>query len=510
MNFGKKSKEKNRLIKENNNYKRILSDEYELEEKEKIWALIIDNLDKIIEIDSNDEIAIGEKIKYLMYLKQFDVAEKISEELLEKNSENIIALNYLSKIQRNKGNLNKEKEYLERIIYLSSEEEQQKAAIRLARINSLLYEKEKKDNISETLPKDIMKTREEEQRQFAEEKSEEETFFTKEEQEDYINQKYKEFIEGKITQNQLSGIIEELKKYPDQTTSMLFLVDLYSKITGKYDSSIDKLEQYKVKNKLSEDEINFVDEEIAKYNAILNFGKKQEQLENKEEIERKRMIKEQREYSKLILEKMKKGKIKKEELPEIVEKLENYPDKARSIFLIIKLYEIIEGRNSALKMLAQYTKMQNLSDYEKRKIVDMQMIISDKMQYESSTTEKIKRIYSRRKEKELRNEKRYKRKVQKETIIRYIEEGKNIEQIEKLLARNGNKMTINSIRKIRDKYAEEHEKIMKKILQTKATVNDLLDAGYEPNEIYKFIGYEIPLKEIKQIEMQQEGIELDD
>lgn len=287
MNFGKKSKEKNRLIKENNNYKRILSDEYELEEKEKIWALIIDNLDKIIEIDSNDEIAIGEKIKYLMYLKQFDVAEKISEELLEKNSENIIALNYLSKIQRNKGNLNKEKEYLERIIYLSSEEEQQKAAIRLARINSLLYEKEKKGNISETLPKDIIKIHEEEQRQFAEKKSEEKIFFTKEEQEDYINQKYKEFIEGKITQNQLSGIIEELKKYPDQTTSMLFLVDLYSKITGKYDSSIDKLEQYKVKNKLSEDEINSVDEEIEKYNTILNFDKKQEQLESKEKLREK-------------------------------------------------------------------------------------------------------------------------------------------------------------------------------------------------------------------------------
>lgn len=222
------------------------------------------------------------------------------------------------------------------------------------------------------------------------------------------------------------------------------------------------------------------------------------------------MIKEQRKYSKLILEKIKKGKIKKEELQEIVEKLENYPDKARSIFLIIKLYEIIEGRNSALKMLAQYTKMQDLSDYEKRKIVDMQMIISDKMQYENSTTEKIKRIYLRKKEKELRNEKRYKRKIQKDTIIRYVEEGKTIEQIEKLLARNGNKMTINAIRKIRDKYSKENENIMQKILQVKATVNDLLEAGYEPNEVYKFIGYEIPLKEIKQIENEKEELEISD
>lgn len=510
MDLWKKSKEKFRLIKENDNYKKILQNNYDVEERNKLYGLIINNLDKILEINPDDEIAIGEKIKYLIYLKQFDSAEKVSKELLEKNSENIVALNYLSKVQRHNGNLEKEKEYLEKIIDLSSEEEQQKATIRLARVNGILYEKQKKENMNTNFTKSKNDLNEEKQRKFAEEKMAEKVFFTKEEQEDYINQKYKEFVEGKITQKQLSGIIDELKKYPDQTTSMLFLVDLYSKITGKYESSIDKLEQYKTKNKLSENEMNSVSEEIKKYEALLNFDEKQKQLENQEKENIEKKLKEQREYSRFILGKIKKGKLKKEELPEIVEKLEEYPDKARSIFLITKLYEIIEGKNEALKVLAKYTKLEDLSEYEKRKILDMQITISSKIQYENSTTEKIKRIYLKKQEKEKREEKRYERKVQKENIIKYLEEGKNIEQIEKLLARNGNKMTINAIRKIRDKYAEKNEKVMAKILQAKVTAADLLDAGYEPNEVYKFIGYEIPLKEIRQIEMKQDDIELSD
>lgn len=506
MDLWKKSKEKFRLIKDNNNYKKILQNTYDVEERDKLCALIINNLDKILEINPDDEIAIGEKIKYLIYLKQFDFAERMSKKLLEKNSSNIVALNYLSKIQRNNGNLEEEKEYLEKIIDLSSEEEQQKATIRLARVNGLLYEKQKKEN----LVKSEMNLKDEEQKKFAEEKNVEKIFYTKEEQDDYINEKYKEFVEGRITQKQLSGIIDDLKKYPDQTTSMLFLVDLYSKITGKYENSIDKLEQYKLKNKLLDNEINSVNEEIKKYEALLNFDEKQKQLEKQERENIEKKIKEQREYSRFVLEKIKKGKLKREELPEIVEKLEKYPDKARSIFLITKLYEIIEGKNEALKVLAKYTKLEDLSEYEKRKISDMQITISSKIQYENSTTEKIKRIYMKKQEKEKREERRYKRKIQKDNIIEFLEEGKNIEQIEKLLARDGNKMTINTIRKIRDQYAEQNEKVMERIIQSRLTANDLLKAGYEPNEVYKFIGYEISLKEIKQIENEKEELEIGD
>lgn len=353
-----------------------------------------------------------------------------------------------------------------------------------------------------------MQSRDEKQKEYADKKADENIVFTKEEQEDYINQKYKEFIEGKVQKTQIAEMIEELKKYPDETRSMLFLVDLYSKITGKYESSIEKLEQYKMKNKLSADEIETVNEEIKGYRNILSFEERQEQIENEERKEKQKQIKEQREYSKFILGKIKKGKIKKEELPEIVERLESYPDKARSIFLITKIYEIIEGRNSALKMLAKYTKVKDLSDYERRKISEMEEVISEKIKHESSTTERIKRIYLKKQQAEERKEKRYERKIQKETVINYVEEGKTIEQIKKLLQSNGTIMTITSIRNIMNKCAKYNEKIQERIGQSRKTVSDLLEAGYEPNQVYKMVGHEISLKEIKQMTKEKEDIEL--
>lgn len=493
---------------QNNNYKKRLEEAYTPEKKEKLWNLIIKNLDEILEIEPDNEIAIGEKIKGCIYLQKIDNAEELSKKLIEKNPKNMIALNYLAKIQRSKGNFKKEKEYLEKMIELSSEEEQQKATIRLARVNSIL-EGTKSENCSyEKSLKNGIQISEEEQKKYAEKIADEKKSFTKEEQEDYINQKYKEFIEGKVQKKQLVEIIEELKKYPEQTTSMLFIVDLYSKMTGKYENSIEKLEQYKAKNTLSENEINSVDEEIKKYSNILNFNESQEQIENEDKIKRDKQVKEQRIYFKFILDRMKKGKIKKDELPEIVEILENYPDKARSIFVITKLYEIVEGRNAALKMLAKYTTLNDLSNYERKIIENMQNTISKRAKYENSTTERMKEIYLKKQKKEESKTKSYKRKIQKDTVIKYIEEGKNIEQIEKLLAKNNDVMTITAIRKIRDKYAQENEIVKEKIAQAKVTANELLKAGYKPNQVYNFIGYEISLKEIKQIENEIDDTEL--
>lgn len=500
-----KTKKITKLIRTNNNYKKQIKYTYSPQEKEKLWNLIVKNLDEILEIDPQNEIAIGEKIKSYINLQQFGDAKLLAEGLLEKNPENIIALNYLARIERNNGNLECEKEYLEKIIELSSEEEQQKATMRLSAINRILSEKAELDKKQ---IKNTMQSRDEKQKEYADKKADENIVFTKEEQEDYINQKYKEFIEGKVQKTQIAEMIEELKKYPDETRSMLFLVDLYSKITGKYESSIEKLEQYKMKNKLSADEIETVNEEIKGYRNILSFEERQEQIENEERKEKQKQIKEQREYSKFILGKIKKGKIKKEELPEIVERLESYPDKARSIFLITKIYEIIEGRNSALKMLAKYTKVKDLSDYERRKISEMEEVISEKIKHESSTTERIKRIYLKKQQAEERKEKRYERKIQKETVINYVEEGKTIEQIKKLLQSNGTIMTITSIRNIMNKCAKYNEKIQERIGQSRKTVSDLLEAGYEPNQVYKMVGHEISLKEIKQMTKEKEDIEL--
>lgn len=496
-----------KIAKEIKKAKQIMKNTYDQDQKEELCSYIIDKAKEILEIDPNNKIAIAERIAAYMKLGQLENAEDNSKELLKIDPDNVIALNYLSKIERNRGNLEAEKEYLEKILEISSEDEEQKVVMRLARVNRILEERQKKKDEEEITIKTKMQLNEEEQQEYAENNIDIEELFTIEKQEEYINDIYRKFSEGQINSSQLKQIGQELKKYPDEVESVIFMLDLYSKMTDEYENAMEKLIEYNdAKQDITDTQRQILKKEINKYNSILQFNEEQDKKEQEEESLRKEQTKEQREYSKLILEKIKNGKITREELPEIVSRLENYPDKARSVFLITKLYEIIEGKDEALNMLAKYTRVRNLSEYERKMISEMQIIINNKKRIENSTTEKIKRIYLKKQQAEERKEKRYERKMQKEKVIGYVEEGKSIEQIEKLLLSNGIKMTITTIRNIRDKCAKDNEKVQEKISQSMKTASDLLEAGYEPNQVYQFIGYEISLKEIKQL--SKEDIEL--
>lgn len=497
-----------KIAKEIKKAKQIMKNTYDQDQKEELCSYIIDKAKEILEIDPNNKITIAERIAAYMKLGQLENAEDNSKELLKIDPDNVIALNYLSKIERNRGNLEAEKEYLEKILEISSEDEEQKVVMRLARVNRILEERQKKKDEEEITIKTKMQLNEEEQQEYAENNIDIEELFTIEKQEEYINDIYRKFSEGQINSSQLKQIGQELKKYPDEVESVIFMLDLYSKMTDEYENAMEKLIEYNdAKQDITDTQRQILKKEINKYNSILQFNEEQDKKEQEEEDLRKEQTKEQREYSKLILEKIKNGKITREELPEIVSRLENYPDKARSVFLITKLYEIIEGKDEALNMLAKYTRVRNLSEYERKMISEMQIIINNKKRIENSTTEKIKRIYLKKQQAEERKEKRYERKMQKEKVIGYVEEGKSIEQIEKLLLSNGIKMTITTIRNIRDKCAKDNEKVQEKISQSMKTASDLLEAGYEPNQVYQFIGYEISLKEIKQLS-KEEDIEL--
>lgn len=497
-----------KIGKEIKKAKQIMKNTYDQDQKEELCSYIIDKAKEILEIDPNNKITIAERIAAYMKLGQLENAEDNSKELLKIDPDNVIALNYLSKIERNRGNLEAEKEYLEKILEISSEDEEQKVVMRLARVNRILEERQKKKDEEGITTKTKMQLNEEEQQEYAENNIDIEELFTIEKQEEYINDIYRKFSEGQINSSQLKQIGKELKKYPDEVESVIFMLDLYSKMTDEYENAMEKLIEYNdAKQDITDTQRQILKKEINKYNSILQFNEEQDKKEQEEEDLRKEQTKEQREYSKLILEKIKNGKITREELPEIVSRLENYPDKARSVFLITKLYEIIEGKDEALNMLAKYTRVRNLSEYERKMISEMQIIINNKKRIENSTTEKIKRIYLKKQQAEERKEKRYERKMQKDKVISYVEEGKSIEQIEKLLLSNGIKMTITTIRNIRDKCAKDNEKVQEKISQSMKTASDLLEAGYEPNQVYQFIGYEISLKEIKQLS-KEEDIEL--
>ena len=73
---------------------------------------------------------------------------------------------------------------------------------------------------------------------------------------------------------------------------------------------------------------------------------------------------------------MNKGKITKENLPDIVVKLETFKDRTRAIFLITKLYEILYDRERSYSELVKYTHISNLSPKEKERIANMQRLLT--------------------------------------------------------------------------------------------------------------------------------------
>lgn len=499
----KKEKQIAKIAKEIKKAKQIMKDTYDLDQKDQLCNFIIDKVKQILEIDPNNEIAIVEKITTYMKLDQLENAENTSRELLKINPNNIIALNYLSKIEQGKGNLEQEKQYLERILQIRSEDEEPQIVMRLGRVNRLIEERERKKEQSAI--KSDMELNEEKQQEYAKQNISVEELFTIETQNEYIDNIYKDFVEGKINKSQLKNIYETLKKYPDKVKSAIVIADLYSKLTDKNEGAIQILAQLENDDNLTGQEKQILKEEIHKYNSIIYYSEQQAKNEQDERDKQKEKLKEQREYSKKILDRMKKGKITKEELAEIVKKLENYPDKAKSIFLITKLYEIVEGREEALNILLKYTKLCNLSYNEKKMIIDMQTAISNRRKMDNSTTERIKRKYDKRNEKQQRKERKYKKQMQKETVIKYIEEGKTIDQIKILLQSKGTLMSITNIRKIRDYHYKNDPNMSEKIERIKNTAVEFLDAGYEASEVYKLIGCEISLKEIKQLEKENDN-----
>ena len=492
----KKTTKIKRIKQEIKRLREKIFDEYDENEKENLWSKVIDKTEQILEMDPENEVARGEKIRALINLKREKEAKEIAQELLTKNPKNIFALSYLANLAKASRNMQEEKYYLDKIIENSSEEEEQKAVMRLAKIEKILQEKEKKEKIK--TPKTDLEQKEEEQIKFAEKTIDLERKFDAEEQKDYINRIQSEFIDGKIKINDLGRIEKELNKYSDQTKSIIFLMDLYTKMTGENQIAIAILKKYKEKE-LTELEEKTISKEIGRYEELKEYEAVEDKKINEQEEQRKKLIKEQIIYSKYIVKQLKKGKIKQDELEGIVKQLESYPDKAKSIFLITKLYEIMRGRNEALTTLAKYTKITNLTSSEIKMIEEMNVSINEKIKHEKSSTEKAKKIYMKKAKKEQNAEKRYQRKIQREQIEIYIKQGKTVQQIVMLMERKGVVVSASNIRKIKDSCQKEGKSIEEKKKDEKNAM-DLLEIGYSTKQVYELIGHNFSLKQLEQWE----------
>lgn len=436
-------------------------------------------------------------MRALTNLGKYEESRTIGTQLLADDENNIFALYEMSRIENKKNNLEQAKIYLEKILHISPDMGQQVVVSKLARINNLI---EQKRQIEESHILEEMRYKqslEGQQAEFAKKLIKEENLYTIEMQNEFIEQKSKEFINGKIRKENLKEIWEELKKYPDKTKSVIFIVDLYSKITDYYIIPIKSLEVYaeQAETLTSEDYNNILDE-ITKYRRSIKLGNA---IKQKEANDAK--IKEQREYSKEIIEKLKNGEISKSDIHTIISKLQLYPDKTRSIFLISKLYEILYDKNEALIQLSNYAKSNNLDEKQKSMLVKMQNVIDTRENKKNITTSKLRKIYIKKDN----EEKRYAKVIEKQQIIDYIKQGKNVLEIFESMKERGT--SIKTITKIRKQVIQKDEKLQMENIKLEGIVKKLLQSGFKPKQVHKLVAYDVPILRIQEIqkEIQKEN-----
>lgn len=86
--------------------------------------------------------------------------------------------------------------------------------------------------------------------------------------------KNKEFISGKLSKDDLKETWDELKKYPDTTKGLIFILDLYSKATEDYTMPIKTLEMYSDEAyTLTPEEYNNILNEISRYRQLSKIDK---------------------------------------------------------------------------------------------------------------------------------------------------------------------------------------------------------------------------------------------
>lgn len=427
-------------------------------------------------INFPEEIVAREKlVKSLYIIGEERLAKQEIEDLLNMDDKNEIGLWYLAKIQRNHADIEEEKETLEKILTNSEPGTNIKVQKRL-----------------ETVKKIIDRKRLEKQLEEAKKES-----YTEEARKEFIKELQKEFLYGNLTKRDITGKIEEARKYPNFEKSLIELTNMESMMTGNKMQKINILERYvDTEPSITAEGYAQILDEIAKTRRDMENDKKIESyLDEKEEQERKGKQEaqiRQREYSKEIIAKLNKGEISKEELPVIVRKLETFVDRAKSIFLIVKLNEILYDREKAYNELIKYSKILDLSPDEKIQFTQMQKTLTDGHK-ETKTVKRIKGIY---KKKEQRQQ-NYQKKIQKAQIKKLLEEGNSVKQIFNQMKETG--IAIKTITFVKAKYVKENEDLERQQEQIQKDAQALLKGGYTPEEVYEIVEYDVAITTLRKM-----------
>ena len=409
-----------------NRLKRI---EFEAINKDRIIKKIQEIAFEILEVDNKNEIAMNQLVKCYTMQKEFEIARIYGDNILGTNPNNIFVLYNMTKLELKAGNIQKASEYNMRLLQIDENNKQgniQKNIIeerieqqrRKQEIIDRSKAKERRQREIEGKIKQIelkerkelerikkKRSMEEEQKSYGKEKIKEEKY-TVENQKEYIETITKMFIEGKINTKNIEKVKEEINKYPNKTESSLFLSEIYYAITEKEEKGIEQINEcIDTAQSLSREEYKTLDEKISEFRKRIDLKEYLSKKEEQQKLKNKELKREQRDYSRQIIERIDKGKIKKEDVPEIIRNLEKYPDRTKAIFLITKLYEGFYGANETLQLLNKYGAISNLTEEEKNSIVKMKEIV---VKNRKINTIKQRQQKVRKRKKESKNYKRTK------------------------------------------------------------------------------------------------------
>lgn len=510
------------------------------ENKEEIIEMLEEYVFEVLELDENNQIAMNELVRIYSIKKEYELGRQYGIKLLKENPNNIFALYNMSKLEMSAGNNQKALEYNTRLLEIEPENEQ---GIKQRNLILKNIENEKEKQLKEMQKRELEQYESEMQKQdeeilglIAEEKmsinakqrkfgmemnggnqdsEENESIdkkqrrfgmeqnegnkYSKEKQKKYMEKLQKQFYEGKINSKNIEKIKEELYKYPDKVESVIFISELYYLITEKEDKAIDILDDFiDSADTLTPTMYHDLQERISYFRRGLR--KQIEEYQQEEERKNKEIKIEQKKYMIEIANKLNERTIKKEEVESIVKKLEKCQDRLKVIFLIVKMYEIVYGRQEALKSIEKYSKIKNITKAERELIVRLRAN-QTKQTTNKSRKEKIK---DRIKKTEKQN--KFKKEIAKKKIIELLDEGKSVKEIYEML---GGKefVSLKSIAKIRSSYIQKDEETIKKHSESVELATKFLEDGYSVEEVYELFEYNIGknvLNELKQKMNQKE------
>lgn len=195
----------------------------------------------------------------------------------------------------------------------------------------------------------------------------------------------------------------------------------------------------------------------------------------------------------MIIDKLRKGEIDKKEILSIITKLQEYPDKVRSTFLISKLYEVLYNKDEALEQLANYAKSNKLNEDELEILVQMQSGILTNDEKRDTTTMKLRKLYLSKD----RQNKLYKKKIEKQTILDYISQGKSVSEIYKIMKDDGTSLL--TISRIRKNAINNDENLQIENLKLENIAVTMFNAGFSNRQVYQLLGFDISVPRLQEI-----------